>query len=82
MASTPIPAGSSIVIDWMDSADTGPEGQIEAYLVNPPPSTGIDETWINLGNSFGAKTREHFVWMAKSMAEFHHLPVYNNTNIK
>jgi len=86
MAQTPLLPGTIVVIDWVDSGDTGSEGQVEAYLVTPrqysPEETDLGESdWVNLGNSFGANTREHFVWLVKGMAAFHNLPIQNDTPI-
>lgn len=76
MASSPIPAGSMVVVEIADEND--PESPLEGFLCSPPDENQ-ESDWVMLGNSFGAETRQHFIELMKVYATFHGLPFIDNS---
>ena len=68
MSSTPIPPGSSIVVEKADEND--PESVLEVFLLKDN-----EDEWEQLGNSFGAEDIASFWWLVDSAAAYHSLPV-------
>jgi hypothetical protein len=72
MPATPIPAGSTLFIAKNDEED--PESNLVVSLCSPTEDN-MDYQFIELGNSFGAETIQHFMWLVRGAAAFHNLPV-------
>ena len=72
MAQSPIEPGSSIQVYLSDENDPE-EGSLEAYFYPPDDSGGF-----MIAGSFGTEDA-NFAWAIRGLAQFHSLPVVDNT---
>lgn len=78
VSATPITPGSVIYIGIGDPND--PESPLEAYLVTPQGEP--EDLWVSLAWTTPDQSREQFIWLVKSAAAFHNLPVQNETGVE
>lgn len=79
MAMTPIPPGSSIVIEADE--ESNPKTTLNAFLVD-----GADDSYTEIASSAYSdetplENQQHFLWAMSSLATFHKLGFQNETGI-
>lgn len=86
-ASTPLPAGSTIFVDFADPDD--PLSGLEATLVKPNPDSDDDDyepiAQSAFGGNVGEDLRAHrrsFLWAMSSLAAFHKLHFDNQSGVE
>jgi len=74
-----MPIGSVLYVGAEEP--NNPESVLTVDLVKPNQDY-TDSIWEQLGNSFGAESREHFLWMVRGLAAFHKIEVEYSDDIQ